>query len=183
MMIETEYTPNPDTLKFLPGKKVSDIGPLEFSKNEKNIKVPLANKILSLDGTLMVFFGENFITVKKEKNLNWENLKHGIISEINHYYSQGNDVVVKKNLIKSTLTPKVDESEPASSNDAEAIVAVIVPKGIVKDTPCPVPVPPSMLLECVSSYTYTPVTVMSPTDAVAETPEPSSSPPNLTSFE
>ena len=70
MMIETEHTPNPDTLKFLPGKKVSEVGPIEFLKNDKSIKVPLANKILSLEGTVMVFFGEDFITVKKEKDLN-----------------------------------------------------------------------------------------------------------------
>tara|TARA_Y100001970_G_C14197653_1_gene839097 strand:+ start:85 stop:642 length:558 start_codon:yes stop_codon:yes gene_type:complete len=112
MMVETEHTPNPDTLKFLPGKKVSEIGPLEFLKNEKNIKVPLASKILSLEGTLMVFFGEDFITVKKEKKLNWEDLKHGIISEINHYYSEGNDVVVKKSIAQS-----IKNSEPKESNE------------------------------------------------------------------
>jgi len=95
-MIETENTPNPDTLKFLPGKKVSDAGPMEFLKGDKNITVSLANKILSLKGTLMVFFGEDFITVKKEKNLNWNDLKHGIISEINDHYSNGNNVVIKK---------------------------------------------------------------------------------------
>ena len=68
MMIEIEYTPNPNTLKFLPGKKVSEIGSVEFLKNDKNIKIPLVKKILSLEGTVMAFFGENFITVKKEKN-------------------------------------------------------------------------------------------------------------------
>ena len=99
-MVATEHTPNPDTLKFLPGKKVSEVGSIEFLKNDKNIKVELANKILSLNGTLMVFFGADFITVKKEKNLKWEDLKHGIISEINDYYSQGHDVVVKKDLSK-----------------------------------------------------------------------------------
>ncbi len=56
-MIQIEQTPNPDTLKFLPGKKVSNVGPVEFLKNDKSIKVPLANKILSLQGTTMVFFG------------------------------------------------------------------------------------------------------------------------------
>ena len=112
MMIETERTPNPDTLKFLPGRKVSEIGPIEFLKNEKNIKVPLASKILSLEGTVMVFFGEDFITVKKEKNLKWEDMKHGIISEINHHYLEGNDVVVKKNLTKS-----ISDSEPNGSNE------------------------------------------------------------------
>ena len=48
MMISTEHTPNPDTLKFLPGKKVSEMGPMEFLKDDKNIKIPLAKKILSL---------------------------------------------------------------------------------------------------------------------------------------
>ena len=100
MMIETEHTPNPDTLKFLPGKKVSEAGPMEFLKNDKNINVSLANKILSLNGTVMVFFGEDFITVKKEKELNWKDLKHSIISEINDYYSKGNNVVISKNLNK-----------------------------------------------------------------------------------
>ena len=96
MMVQTEHTPNPDTLKFFPGKKVSEVGPIEFLKNDKSIKVSLANKILSLEGILMVFFGTDFITVKKKKDLNWENLKHGIISEINDYYSKGNKVVVDK---------------------------------------------------------------------------------------
>tara|TARA_B100001123_G_C15077997_1_gene934477 strand:- start:39 stop:614 length:576 start_codon:yes stop_codon:yes gene_type:complete len=98
MVVQTEHTPNPDTLKFLPGKKVSEVGPIEFLKNDKSIKVALANKILSLEGTVMVFFGEDFITVKKEKALNWKDLKHGIISEINDYYSKGNNVVVSKDL-------------------------------------------------------------------------------------
>ena len=109
-MIETEQTPNPDTLKFLPGKKVSEIGPVEFLKSDKSIKVPLANKILSLEGTVMVFFGEDFITVKKEKSLNWEDLKHGIISEINDYYSKGNEVIVKKEEYKIDKKTKPNES-------------------------------------------------------------------------
>ena len=68
-MVNTEFTPNPDTLKFLPGKKVSEIGPIEFLKDSKNINVSLANKILALEGTLMVFFGEDFITVKKKTKI------------------------------------------------------------------------------------------------------------------
>jgi len=111
MMIETENTPNPDTLKFLPGKKVSEIGPVEFLKSDKNIKVPLAEKILSLQGITMVFFGEDFITVKKEKNLNWDDLKHGIISEINHYYSKDNTVVVSKDLNKKKSTSDTDQPD------------------------------------------------------------------------
>ena len=117
MMVEIEHTPNPDTLKFLPGKKVSEVGPIEFLKNDKSIKVSLANKILSLEGTVMVFFGEDFITVKKEKDLNWEDMKHGIISEINDYYSKGNEVVVGKDLrLVKILSESVSDSKPVESN-------------------------------------------------------------------
>ena len=118
MMVETESTPNPDTLKFLPGKKVSEVGPIEFLKNDKSIKVSLAKKILSLEGTIMVFFGEDFITVKKEKDLNWDDLKHGIISEINDYYSKGNEVVVSKDLkLAKILSESASDSEPVQSNE------------------------------------------------------------------
>ena len=118
MIVETENTPNPDTLKFLPGKKVSEIGPIEFLKNDSKLEVPLAKKILSLDGTVMVFFGEDFITVKKEKNLNWENLKHGIISEINDFYSKGNNVVVSKNeKLEKTLNDSRKENNANQSNE------------------------------------------------------------------
>ena len=118
MMVETEHTPNPDTLKFLPGKKVSEVGPIEFFKNDKSIKVSLANQILSLEGTVMVFFGEDFITVKKEKDLNWEDLKHGIISEINDYYSKGNEVVVGKDLrLAKILNKSTSVSQPVQSNE------------------------------------------------------------------
>ena len=117
-MVATEHTPNPNTLKFLPGKKVSDVGPIEFLKNDKTIKISLAKNILSMEGTVMVFFGENFITVKKEKNLDWENLKHGIISEINDYYSKGNNVVVSKNSrLEKVLSQSASDSKPIQSND------------------------------------------------------------------
>jgi len=126
-MIETEHTPNPDTLKFLPGKKVSEIGPIEFLKNDKNIKVPLASKILSLEGAVMVFFGEDFITVKKEKNLNWKDLKYGIISEINDYYTKGNDIIIKKDSYKSVKTSTSTKSNEIINKINEVLDAKIRP--------------------------------------------------------
>ena len=117
-MIETEHTPTPDTLKFLPGKQVSEVGPIEFLKNDKSIKVPLANKILAIEGTKMVFFGSDFITVKKKKNINWDDLKHGIISEINDYYSKGNKVVISKDLkLAKVLSESTSDSKPIQSNE------------------------------------------------------------------
>ena len=118
MMIQTESTPNPDTMKFLPGKKVSDVGPIEFLKTDKTSKIPLVNKIFALKGTTMVFFGDDFITVKKEKDLNWEDLKHGIISEINDYFSKGNDVVVGEDLkLAKILSESDSNSKPVQSNE------------------------------------------------------------------
>ena len=66
-MIEAKNTPNPDTLKFLPGKKVSEVEPIQFLKNDKNIKVSLANKILSLEGTVMVFLEKILLQSKRKK--------------------------------------------------------------------------------------------------------------------
>ena len=132
MMVSTEDTPNPDTLKFIPDKKVSEAGPLEFTKKDKNIKVPLANKILSLGGTVMVFFGENFITVKKEKKLNWNDLKHGIISEINDYYSKGNNIVISKDLKKLTTTTKLTQSNEIIDTINEVLDSKIRP-AVAKD--------------------------------------------------
>jgi len=146
-MIQTEHTPNPDTLKFLPGKKVSAVGPIEFVKNQKNIKVPLANRILSLSGAKMVFFGEDFITVKKEKNFNWDDLKHYVISEINDYYLQGNNLVIEKNFEQKDSKSKKGKSNeivdkinevlntkirPAVARDGGDIVFLSFDKGIVK---------------------------------------------------
>ena len=66
----------------------------------------------------MVFFGEDFITVKKEKDLNWEDLKRGIISEINDYYSKGNEVVVGKDLeLEKILNNSASDSKPVQSNE------------------------------------------------------------------
>ena len=97
MFVQTEETPNPNTLKFLPGKPVSKIGPVEFlNKNETDNE--LIRNIFSVNGVTMVFLGSDFITIKKENNLSWEDLKHIIISFINDYYQNDkNSVLDKKN--------------------------------------------------------------------------------------
>mgnify|MGYP001342361402 CR=1 FL=1 len=97
MLIQTEQTPNPNTLKFLPGKKVSEIGPVEFTKKNNSTNISLVNEILSLDGIEMIFFGEDFITVKKGEKFSWNEIKHNVIARINDYYLKGHKVIIKKN--------------------------------------------------------------------------------------
>jgi len=128
MMTETEITPNPDTLKFLPGKEVSQVGPVEFLKSDPKVKkISLADKILSIEGTVMVFFGKDFITVKKEKNFNWDDLKHGIISEINDFYAQGHKVVLKKNKDQSKIKVSSNHSNEIINKIVEVLDAKVRP--------------------------------------------------------
>ena len=95
MFIQTEVTPNPNSLKFLPEKEVSKIGPLEVkSKDDTNNE--LLRNILSINGVTGIFLGENFLSVSKKDKINWEDLKHIIISFINDYYSSGNNSVLEE---------------------------------------------------------------------------------------
>ena len=95
MFIQTEVTPNPNSLKFLPEKEVSKIGPLEVkSKDDTNNE--LLRNILSINGVTGIFLGENFLSVSKKEKINWEDLKHIIISFINDYYSSGNNSVLEE---------------------------------------------------------------------------------------
>ena len=101
MFVQIEETPNPNTLKFLPGKSVSEIGPVEFI-NIKDSKNELVRNLLSVNGVNMVFLGNDFITVKKNDDKIWDDVKHIIISLINDYYLTGKkNVLDKKNQILS----------------------------------------------------------------------------------
>ena len=82
--------------------------------------------------TVIVFFGDDFITVKKEKELNWKDLKHGIISEINDYYSKGNDVVVRKDSQKKIETSTSDQTNEVINKINEVLDSRIRP-AVAKD--------------------------------------------------
>ena len=93
MFVQTEITPNPNSLKFLPGKNVSLIGPIEITEINKTSN-DLVRNILSLDGVKGVFLSDNFISVNKQNEFEWEDLKHIIISFINDYFANGNENVI-----------------------------------------------------------------------------------------
>ena len=97
MFIQTEITPNPNSLKFLPGKAVSNIGSIEInSKDETNND--LIRNLLSVNGVEGIFLGKDFISVNKYDHISWEEIKHIVISLINDFYSNGNDYVINKSL-------------------------------------------------------------------------------------
>jgi Fe-S cluster biogenesis protein NfuA len=93
MFVQTEATPNPNALKFLPGKNVSNSGPYEIT-NKENTHNELVRNILSVNGVEGIFLGQDFISVNKNENINWEEIKHIVISLINDFYADGKEFVI-----------------------------------------------------------------------------------------
>ena len=108
MFVQTEVTPNPNSLKFLPGKKVSNSGPYEITKKEDSENA-LVRNILSVNGVEGIFLGEDFISVNKNDLTKWEDIKHIMISLINDFYSEGKEFVIDESL--SEQNSNLDEIE------------------------------------------------------------------------
>ncbi len=96
MFVQTEVTPNPNSLKFLPGKNVSNSGPYEITKKEQ-IQNDLVRNILSINGVERIFLGQDFISVSKNAHIKWDEIKHIVISLINDFYSSGKEFVIDEN--------------------------------------------------------------------------------------
>ena len=107
MYVQTEETPNPNTLKFLPGKTVSEAGSFEFTAKDQT-ENRLIKDILSMKEINMVFLGSDFITVKKTEQILWKEIKPKIISLINEYYLKDNVSILDKNYVKQ----KSNDKEP-----------------------------------------------------------------------
>ena len=86
-MIQTETTPNPNSLKFLSEKIISTIGTEEFQKNNaKDLKNPFIKELLEFNGVELVLVSKNFLSVKKNDKTSWNELKPMVISHLNHYF-------------------------------------------------------------------------------------------------
>ena len=99
MFIQTEATPNPNSLKFLPGRSVSNNGSFEVTKKEDTNNELLKN-ILSINGITGIFLGADFLSVNKKDEINWEDVKHIIISLINDFYLTGKEYIVVNEIKK-----------------------------------------------------------------------------------
>ena len=126
MFVQTEITPNPNSLKFFPGKKVSNDTPIEitdknFTENE------LIKNILSIDGVTGIFLSDDFLSVNKEKHIKWEDLKHIIISLINDFYANGAELIIDKNNDKK-INENFSEIEKKIINILETKVRPAVAK-------------------------------------------------------
>ena len=97
MFVQTQKTPNPNSLKFIPGKLVSNNGSFEIN-NKDEVNNDLIRNILSINGVTGIFLGEDFLSVNKKENANWEDVKHIVISLINEFYSDGKEFIIDKKL-------------------------------------------------------------------------------------
>ena len=141
MFVQTEVTPNPNSLKFLPGKKVSNSGPYEITKKEDSENA-LVRNILSVNGVEGIFLGEDFISVNKNELIKWEDIKHIVISLINDFYSEGKEFVIGDNLneqnsnldeIEQKIVKILDQKiRPAVARDGGDIKFKEFKDGIVK---------------------------------------------------
>ena len=99
MFIQTEVTPNPNSLKFLPGKTVSNRGSFEVTKKEETDN-ELVRNLLSVNGVTGVFLGSDFLSINKSENIDWEDIKYIVISLINDFYSTGKEFVIANELTR-----------------------------------------------------------------------------------
>ena len=95
MFVQTEITPNPNSLKFLPGKVVSNGGSFEITKKD-DVKNELIRNLMSINGIEGIFLSRDFISINKYDETSWDEIKHIVISLINDFYSSGKEFVIDK---------------------------------------------------------------------------------------
>ena len=110
-MIQTESTPNPNSLKFLSEKVISASGTEEFQKDKsQDLSNPFIKELLEFKGVELVLLSKNFLSVKKTEEVSWNELKPMIISHINHYFENNNEPILRDKKEKSELNNSNDET-------------------------------------------------------------------------
>jgi Fe-S cluster biogenesis protein NfuA len=118
-MIQTETTPNPDSLKFLSERTLSAIGTEEFKKdNEKKITIPFVKELLNFKGVELILLSEKFLSVKKTKEVSWNELKPMVISHLNDYFEKNDEPILRE-------SKKTDENKNADNETVNKIIEVL----------------------------------------------------------
>ena len=141
MFVQTEITPNPNSLKFFPGKMVSISGSFEITKKDET-QNELIKNILSINGVEGIFLSKEFISVNKLDKTSWDEIKHIIISLINDFYASGREFVINKdpkelnedlNEIEKRIVKVLNQKiRPAVAKDGGDIKFKEFKNGIVK---------------------------------------------------
>ena len=109
-MIQTESTPNPNSLKFLSEKTISAIGTEEFQKeNSQELTNPFIKELLNFKGVELILLSKNFLSVKKTDDVSWNELKPMVISHLNDYFEKNNEPILKE-IKKQENYEEIDET-------------------------------------------------------------------------
>ncbi|HEY0525650.1 MAG TPA: NifU family protein [Stellaceae bacterium] len=111
MFIQTEQTPNPATLKFLPGRAVMPSGTANFTSSAAAARSPLAERLFALNGVAGIFLGADFVTVTKDEDSDWYQLKPAILGAIMEHFTSGRPVVLDAEEGAATEGQDEDEDE------------------------------------------------------------------------
>ena len=131
MFVQTEITPNPNSLKFLPGKNVSNKGSFEITQKDQTNN-ELVKNLLSINGVEGIFLGKDFISINKYDDTSWDEIKHIVISLINDFYSSGKECVVENTLIENNENLKDIEKKIVKILDEKIRPAVAKDGGDIK---------------------------------------------------
>ena len=131
MFVQTEKTPNPNSLKFLPGKSVSNKGSFEITQKD-HTNNELVKNLLSINGVEGIFLGKDFISINKYDDASWDEIKHIVISLINDFYSTGKECVVENSLIENNENLKDIEKKIVKILDEKIRPAVAKDGGDIK---------------------------------------------------
>ena len=131
MFVQTEITPNPNSLKFLPGKNVSNKGSFEITQKDQTNN-ELVKNLLSINGVEGIFLGKDFISINKYEDTSWDEIKHIVISLINDFYSSGKECVVENTLIENNENLKDIEKKIVKILDEKIRPAVAKDGGDIK---------------------------------------------------
>ena len=131
MFVQTEITPNPNSLKFLPGKSVSNKGSFEITRKDQTNN-ELVKNLLSINGVEGIFLGKDFISINKYDDTSWDEIKHIVISLINDFYSSGKEYVINKSLNEDKKNLKEIEKKIIQILDQKIRPAVAKDGGDIK---------------------------------------------------
>ena len=110
-MIQTESTPNPDSLKFLSENIISSAGTEEFHKDKiSEIDNQFIKELLNFSGVELILLSKNFLTVKKKKDSSWEDLKPMVISHLNDYFQKNNEPILTNKSSENSINNNEDET-------------------------------------------------------------------------
>lgn len=134
MFIQTESTPNPRTLKFLPGRDVLGSGSREFLDADTALASPLAHALFLVDGVSSVYLGADFITITKSEAVDWPHLKPHVLAAIMDHFTSGRPVLRDGDAVEEAEDETVYEGEAASIvKELKAIIEARVRPAVARD--------------------------------------------------